>query len=57
MNDFPGIGHVAVTVTDLAVSRPWYQELIGAEPVVGERDPDGIALVAVLGPRPQHGVS
>lgn len=36
MNDFPGVGHVAVTVTDLSVSRPWYQRLIGAEPVLDE---------------------
>lgn len=25
MSDFPAIGHVAVTVKDLAVSRPWYR--------------------------------
>ena len=36
MNDFPAIGHVAVTVRDLAISRPWYQQLIGAEPVLDE---------------------
>ena len=36
MTDFPPIGHVALTVTDLAVSRPWYQRLIGAEPVLDE---------------------
>jgi catechol-2,3-dioxygenase len=36
MSDFPPIGHVALTVTDLAVSRPWYQRLIGAEPVLDE---------------------
>ena len=36
MSDFPAIGHVAVTVTDLAVSRPWYQRLIGSEPVLDE---------------------
>lgn len=40
MPDFPAIGHVAVTVTDLDVSRPWYQRLIGAEPVLDE-DTDG----------------
>ncbi|MCU1677224.1 MAG: hypothetical protein JWM93_1982, partial [Frankiales bacterium] len=27
MNDCPGVGHVAVTVRDLSVSRPWYQRL------------------------------
>jgi catechol-2,3-dioxygenase len=36
MNDFPSIAHVALTVTDLAVSRPWYQRLIGAEAVLDE---------------------
>lgn len=36
MNDFPAIGHVAVIVKDLAVSRPWYQRLIGAGPVLDE---------------------
>lgn len=41
MNDFPAIGHVAVTVTDLSVSRPWYQGLIGAEPVLDEATDGG----------------
>ncbi|HVL99958.1 MAG TPA: VOC family protein [Egibacteraceae bacterium] len=36
MTDFPPIGHVAVTVKDLAVSRPWYQRLTGADPVLDE---------------------
>jgi len=36
MSDFPAIGHVAVTVRDLAVSQAWYQHLIGAEPVLDE---------------------
>lgn len=36
MSDFPAIGHVALTVSDLAVSRPWYQRLVGAEPVLDE---------------------
>lgn len=40
MPDFPPLGHVAVTVKDLSVSRPWYGELIGAEPVLDE-DTDG----------------
>jgi catechol-2,3-dioxygenase len=41
MSDFPGIGHVAVTVTDLSVSRPWYQRLIGAAPVLDEATDGG----------------
>lgn len=40
MTDFPAIGHVAVTVKDLAVSRPWYRDLIGSDPVLDE-DTDG----------------
>lgn len=36
MNTFPGIGHVALTVRSLAVSRPWYRRLIGADPVLDE---------------------
>lgn len=36
MNEFPSIGHVAITVNDLAVSRPWYRSLIGADPVLDE---------------------
>ena len=30
------IGHVALTVRDLAISVPWYSALIGAEPVLDE---------------------
>jgi catechol 2,3-dioxygenase-like lactoylglutathione lyase family enzyme len=37
---FAPLAHVAVTVRDLAVSVPWYQALIGAEPVLDE-DTDG----------------
>lgn len=36
MSGFPAITHVAVTVTDLSVSVPWYTRLIGAEPVLDE---------------------
>jgi glyoxylase I family protein len=41
MSGFPAIGHVALTVRDLAVSRPWYQRLIGAEPVLDETTAGG----------------
>jgi catechol 2,3-dioxygenase-like lactoylglutathione lyase family enzyme len=37
---FPGLTHVAVTVTDLAVSTPWYRALFQADPVLDE-DTDG----------------
>jgi len=36
MADFPPFTHVVVTVSDLSVSVPWYQQLIGAEPVLDE---------------------
>jgi catechol 2,3-dioxygenase-like lactoylglutathione lyase family enzyme len=36
MPDFPALGHVAVTVNDLSVSRPWYQKLFGSDPVMDE---------------------
>ena len=36
MTDFPAIAHVALSITDLAVSRPWYQRLFGTEPVLDE---------------------
>lgn len=36
MAEFPAIGHVALTVSDLGTSVPWYRELIGADPVLDE---------------------
>ena len=36
MPEFPALGHVAVTVNDLDVSRPWYNRLFGVEPVIDE---------------------
>jgi catechol 2,3-dioxygenase-like lactoylglutathione lyase family enzyme len=36
MSTFPSLTHVAVTVTDLSVSVPWYTRLFGAEPVLDE---------------------
>ena len=37
---FATLNHVAVTVTDIEVSGPWYRALIGADPVLDE-DTDG----------------
>ena len=34
--EFPGVTHVALTVSDLERSRPWYQDLIGSPPVIDE---------------------
>ena len=36
MSEFPAIAHVAVTVTDLSKSRPWYEQLFGTAPVLDE---------------------
>jgi glyoxylase I family protein len=36
MADFPTMTHVAVTVSDLTVSVPWYQALLGSDPVLDE---------------------
>jgi catechol-2,3-dioxygenase len=36
MPEFPGIAHVALTVSDLDRSRPWYQKLFGSDPVIDE---------------------
>jgi glyoxylase I family protein len=36
MTDFPTITHVALTVSDLKRSVPWYQALFGVEPVIDE---------------------
>jgi catechol 2,3-dioxygenase-like lactoylglutathione lyase family enzyme len=33
---FPTIAHVALTVSDLDVSVPWYERLTGSEPVLDE---------------------
>ena len=36
MPDFPAITHVALTVSDLGRSRPWYRQLSGTEPLIDE---------------------
>jgi catechol 2,3-dioxygenase-like lactoylglutathione lyase family enzyme len=36
MTDFPGIGHVAVTVTDIDRGREWYSRLFDSQPVLDE---------------------
>jgi glyoxylase I family protein len=38
---FPPITHVAVTVTDLDRSTPWYTELLGSGPVLDEDETTG----------------
>lgn len=36
MPEFPAVTHVALTVSDLGRSRPWYQQLFGSDPVIDE---------------------
>ncbi len=36
MPEFPAITHVALTVSDLGRSRPWYRRLFGSDPVIDE---------------------
>ena len=36
MADFPSLGHVALTVRSCDRSRPWYEALFGAAPVLDE---------------------
>ena len=36
MADFPTMTHVAITVSDLRVSVPWYKALLGSDPVLDE---------------------
>ncbi len=45
MAEFPGITHVAVTVTDADTSAEWYSRLFGAKPVLDEMMTDTIRHV------------
>jgi predicted enzyme related to lactoylglutathione lyase len=38
---FPGIAHVAVTVSDLEQSTAWYSALFGSDPVLDEDEQSG----------------
>ena len=38
---FPGLQHVALTVTDLERSTQWYSRLFGADPVLDEDEESG----------------
>jgi glyoxylase I family protein len=50
MPEFPALTHVALTVRDLAVSVPWYEALLDAEPVLDEdTDPHMHHTVYLLG--------
>lgn len=41
MSTFPGIAHVAITVSDLEASTQWYSRLFGHEPVLDEDEESG----------------
>jgi catechol 2,3-dioxygenase-like lactoylglutathione lyase family enzyme len=48
--DFPPLTHVALTVRDLSVSVPWYEQLFGVRPVLDEdTDPDFHHTVYLVG--------
>ena len=50
MAEFPPLAHVALTVRDLSVSVPWYEQLLDAKPVLDEdTDPDFHHTVYLLG--------
>lgn len=41
MTDFPGLAHVAITVSDLPASTAWYSRLFGSDPVLDEDEQSG----------------
>ena len=49
MGEFPGVGHLALTVSDLSVSAPWYRRLFDADPIM-DRDTGPFREVAWLLP-------
>jgi glyoxylase I family protein len=48
--DFPSITHIALTVSDLRVSVPWYTELFGSPPVVEQAEAAGFRSAIWLQP-------
>ena len=50
MAEFPPLTHIALTVRDLSVSVPWYQQLLDAQPVLDEdTEPNMHHTVYLLG--------
>lgn len=49
MAGFPGLGHVAVTVTDIDRSRDWYSKLFDSSPALDEDTGDFYHVVFALG--------
>ena len=50
MAEFPSIAHVAVTVSNLGRSVPWYERLFDAKPVLDEDTGPFHHVVWLLGP-------
>ena len=50
MAKFPGITHVALTVSDLGRSTPWYRALFGTDPVLDEDTGPFRHVVWLVGP-------
>lgn len=53
---FPGIAHVAVTVSDLGRSVPWYERLFDAAPVLDEDTGPFHHVVWMLGSGTLYGI-
>jgi glyoxylase I family protein len=49
MAQLPAVSHIALTVTDLATSVPWYERLLDTKPVLDE-DTDGFHHTVYLLP-------
>lgn len=56
MPEFPGITHVAVTVTDLGRSRLWYQNLFDSSPAIDEDTGPFHHVVWLLGGQTLFGI-
>ncbi|PTR24094.1 catechol 2,3-dioxygenase-like lactoylglutathione lyase family enzyme [Rhodococcus sp. OK519] len=48
MTPFPALTHIAVTVSDMAVSTEWYTRLFGSPPVLDEDEASGVFHHAVF---------
>ena len=50
MPELEGINHIALTVTDLAVSRAWYEKLFDAAVMWEEESPPGHMMLVLFVP-------
>jgi glyoxylase I family protein len=49
MPSLSGLTHVALTVRDVSASRPWYQELLGVDPIIDVDTGEFINVVWAFG--------